>query len=180
LNDDPRNIVLDEPRYLLGDAAAAAGIDVNLAKSWVSREPTVIPLGEHDRKAFGKGSSRVFTLRRILSFAIAAEFVRLGLPASQAGLLAYLYTDAKVPDFETGKDTSEYQALKPDTLLVVYPDQEGGLYFVSGDEDPPIRELLERSRPPSSEPSASCAVVSYGAILERVTAALAARGKEVT
>jgi hypothetical protein len=173
-------MALDDPRYLLGDVAAAAGIDVNLTKSWVSREPNIIPLGEHDRQAFGKGSSRLFTLRRILSVAIAAELVRLGLSASHAGLLAHEFTDAKVPNFETGKDTREYQSLDPGTLLVVYPDQEGALYLIPGGEDPTVRKLLRRSRPPSSDPSGSCAVLNYDEILERVMSALAARGKELT
>src|SRR5258708_38579375 len=75
----------DEPRYLLGQVAFAAALSTTLLKAWVARK--VIPMGEHDREAHGKGSSRVFTLRRALSVALAAELVKLGMSAGVAGQL---------------------------------------------------------------------------------------------
>ena len=87
--DNPR---LDEPRYLLGQVAHAAGISANLLKSWIDRE--IIVLGRHDRTAHGKGSSRVFTLRRVLAVAVAAELVSMGMPAADAGYSGQGIVDA--------------------------------------------------------------------------------------
>jgi hypothetical protein len=77
------NLSIDEPRYLLGQVAYAAGISSGLLKAWITRK--VIFLTEYDREAHGKGSSRVFTLRTALVVALAAELVKMGISIKLAG-----------------------------------------------------------------------------------------------
>jgi hypothetical protein len=174
-----RHPILDDPRFLLGDAAAAAGISLNLLKSWVTREPCVIPFGKYDGKPLGKGSARLFTLRRILSVSVAAELVALGVTASRAGLLAHYFTDAKHPTFDAAGGPTQFNMLRGDALLVTYPDHEA-FDVIPENTDINLRQLLQRSGGPYSGPASSCAVLSYGAIAERVKSALAARGKPVS
>jgi hypothetical protein len=161
-HDYPPDPVLDEPMYLLGEAAMAAGISVGLLKSWISREPKVLPLGRYDRKAHGKGSARVLTLRRVFSIAVIAELVSLGIAPSRAGLLAHTLTDFQLQNFGTG---TAIGAADSDAILFAYPDDDA---FTLASRGVPIDELLERDGPPFSGPGASCVVLSYRAICNRV------------
>src|SRR3954453_14671269 len=115
----PQDPELDEPRYLFGDVAAAATMSHSVLKAWVSREPVVIRFGPYDRQPLGKGSARVFTLRRVFCVAITAELVRLGLKASSAGVVAYAYTDSDGSRFNVADDA----------LLVVFPGDNTDLNF---------------------------------------------------
>src|SRR4051812_20870107 len=110
--------LLDDPQYLLSDVARAAEIKVSLVKSWVSREPRVILFGPFDRPSLGKGSARVFTLRRVICVALTAELVRLGLTASRAGTASFAFTDANLP-FDAGS-ASPLKG-EGDWLIVAYP-----------------------------------------------------------
>jgi hypothetical protein len=170
-----RNPHMDDPKYLLGDAAMAAGITTTLLKSWLSREPRVIHFGPYDHEGRGKGSTRLFTLRRILSVAIAAELVQLGVTASRAGHLAFIFTDTQFPELGHGNaETSG--TMNEHALLVVYPDTEI-FNFVPAGSDQSLRSMLARSGRPFTGPASSFVVVSYGAIADRVNAKLAERGK---
>ena len=120
----PTDADFDEPRFLLADAAAVAGISTNLLKSWLSRKPIVIALGPHDREPIGKGSSRVFTLRRILTIALTAEMTRLGITPSHAGLLASSFTDMAWP--------GESWETRQNKILVAYPSSNT-ISLVDGD-----------------------------------------------
>jgi len=165
-----KNAKLDVPRYLLGDLAAATGMTENVLKAWLSREPKVIPLGPHDKPGRGKGSSREFTLRRVISVAIAAELVRLGITPGRAGLWAYTLTDVKV-------GPTDVDWLDEGTVLFASPNTDT---FAFGTKGTSIAEALEKfpvPTPDDTEPPASLAVVGYGAILRRVRERLAARGK---
>jgi hypothetical protein len=84
---------LDVPQFLLGDAAFTAGLSTTVLKAWLSRPPFVISLGEADTKPLGKGSARIFTLRRIVNIAVTAELVRLGITPKQAGAIGFHLTD---------------------------------------------------------------------------------------
>ena len=167
-----RDPELDEARYLPGDAAAAAGLSMPVLKAWVSREPVVIRFGPHDRQPLGKGSARVFTLRRVLCLAFTAELVRLGLKPSSAGAVAYAYTDS---------DRSQLK-LSDDVFLVVFPGDETddkGLHFnfVPSDSKVSLQEMLARDSAPVADPATSCAVVDCAAIKRRVMKQLASRGR---
>jgi hypothetical protein len=173
----PRDPEFDQPRYLLGDAAAAAGLNVNLLKSWLSREPKVIPFGPYDHEAIGKGSARVFTLRRVVSIAIAAELVRLGVTALKAGGLAFSMTDKPFPKLERSDPQHvTFGAVTGDALLAVYPDKDGCILIPDG-LNPSVRDILKHQGPPMSGPATSCVIISYAAILNRVRAKLAERGR---
>jgi hypothetical protein len=172
----PRDADLDEPRYLLGDAAAASDLNPNLLKSWLSREPRVIHFGPYDRPAIGKGSARVFTLRRIISIAMAAELVRLGVTASKAGMLAFTMTDTHFPNGSSDPQQATFAAVTGDALQVAYPDDDGWIFIPEG-SNPSLREMLKRKGPPFSSAATSLVAVSYGAILQRVRAKLAERGR---
>jgi hypothetical protein len=164
----PRNPELDDPRYLLGDAAAVAEISTTLLKAWLTREPRVVRFGPYDHRAHGKGSARLFTLRRVLCVSLIAELTRLGLSASHAGRIAYMTTDAEFPSLG-----STIPAHREDVILVLYPDHELSLYTGSGDS---LRAVLERKgRQPVSSPAVSFLAVSCKTLFERVRTRLAER-----
>lgn len=169
----------DEPRYILGDAAAASGLTPNLLKSWLFRKH--ISLGPHDREASGKGSSRFLSLRRVLSIALAAEMVRLGLSPSRAGAIAHAATAFAFDETLEAEGHTEWPT---DSLLVIYPadethsdECETQWSWIPASIDISIRETLRRDGPPFSGSSASVAAVSLKAIVERMKNNLAERGK---
>jgi hypothetical protein len=84
---------LDVPQFLLGDAAYTAGLSPTVLKAWLSRTPHIIELGETDTKPIGKGSARIFTLRRIVNISVTAELVRLGVTPKMAGTIGFEITD---------------------------------------------------------------------------------------
>ncbi len=84
---------LDVPQFLLGDAAFSADLSTSVLKAWLSREPLIIMLGETDMKPLGKGSARIFTLRRVVNIGVTAELVRMGITPKMAGLIGYHITD---------------------------------------------------------------------------------------
>ena len=148
---------VDEPRYLLGQVALAAGISPNLLKTWIARE--VIVLGEHDRDAHGKGSSRVFTLRRALAVAATAEFVRLGMDTSMSG--------------NSGKNEADYtlskaggDPLRVDDHLMVYYPLKDGYEIAPSLSSTSLRGLLKK--PYMEEAPVSFIVFSRKALVERV------------
>jgi hypothetical protein len=161
---------LDEPRFLLGDVAAAAGMSETVLKAWLSRDPKVIPLGPYDKPARGKGSAREFTLRRIISVALVAELVRLGISPGRAGPWAHALTDLNLGSLYVNW-------LDETTVLIASPSSE---VFTFTNDAVSIAEALEKfnvSGKELLEPPASIAVVSYGAVLRRVQERLSARGK---
>jgi hypothetical protein len=149
---------VDEPRYLLGQVAFAAGISTSVLKAWVTRK--VIPMGEHDREAHGKGSSRVFTLRRALSVGLAAELVRMGITAAFAGQIGSSAVDLALRN--AGGD-----ALRIDDLIALYPVGDGNTSFRGAAWNFTIKTMLERNAPPD-EMVSSFMVISVKAVAERV------------
>jgi len=84
---------LDVPQFLLGDAAFTADLSTTVLKAWLSREPLIIALGETDMKPLGKGSARIFTLRRVVNICVTAELVRMGVTPKMAGVIGFQITD---------------------------------------------------------------------------------------
>jgi hypothetical protein len=154
--DAPRlieNFSIDEPRYLLGQVAFAADMSSDLLKAWITRK--VVPMGEHDREAHGKGSARVFTLRRALSVALAAECVKLGMSASTAGFFA-------TGGIDMTPKKSARDALQTNDLLSIYPrGPSGDATADAADWNWSIKKLL-------GPYSSSCVLVNVQAIAERV------------
>src|SRR5262249_33542406 len=103
---------VDEPRYFLGQVAFAAGISSNLLKAWISRR--IVPKAHRDREEDGKGSSRIFTLRRALAIGFTAELVHFGLSASAAGFLSPSGTDPALEE-------SAGDPLGINSLIAIYP-----------------------------------------------------------
>jgi hypothetical protein len=165
-----RDAVLDDPRFLLADVVAVTGMSQNVIKAWLTRgEPPAIPLGPFDRPALGKGSARVFTLRRVISIALTAELVRLGLAPSRAGLLAYALTDGTT----RGRPPNEQ------AVLIAFRDSET---FVIATKSSLIGNIFKK-RPPCPDEEATVPVsfiaVSYEDIRKSVIARLKQRGKEI-
>jgi hypothetical protein len=149
---------VDEPRYLLGQVAFAAGISSNLLKAWIERK--IVPLGEHDRAAHGKGSSRVFTLRRALVVAHTAELVRLGIPPSMAGSAGRALISL---------DSAGGDPLRVDLLMALYPEDDAYAWHPLKPQDT-VAKLLGKDAPrqTQAEPPASLIVISAKAITRRV------------
>jgi hypothetical protein len=158
---------LDTPRYLLGDAAAGANVSASTLKAWVSRDPKIIQLGFYDQEGRGKGTPRLFTLRRVISIAVAAELVTLGINPSRAGDLALAFTDYK---HEEGR----YIELTKPTFLIVEPNSTALILAHSAKHT--FGEVLNKTVPSSGEKPASFAVISGDAIKQRVKMRLKKRG----
>jgi hypothetical protein len=158
---------LDTPRYLLGDAAAGANISASLLKMWVSRDPKVISFGFYDQEGRGKGTPRLFTLRRVTSIAVAAELVALGIKPSRAGDLARAYTDYKHKE-------GRYIELAEPTFLIVEPRSTALILETSASRT--FGQVLNRTVPSTGEKPASFAVISASAVKQRVIARLKRRG----
>jgi hypothetical protein len=129
---------VDEPRYLLGQVAFAAGLSTTLLKAWIARK--IIPMGEYDRDAHGKGSSRVFTLRRALSIGLAAQLTRMGHAASMAGIMATGAMDYALKN--AGDD-----ALKIDNLIALYPHEDGSASYRVAKWNYTIKMMLRQNAP---------------------------------
>lgn len=186
-NDDYILRMLDVPKLLLGDAAYAAGVSANLLKAWLSREPLVIKLGEHDQMALGKGSARVLTLRRVIQIALTAELVRLAVAPQRAGKLSFIITDV------AGNANTLNNILKPtrddvepinfeknniwtqkDVVLVF--DKESNDLLVSH-PDESIRDMMDRFGEGGFDNILSCIIINFGAIRQRTIARLVERGR---
>jgi len=155
---------LDTPRFLLGDAAAAADLTPGLIKVWVSRG--IIRLGFYDREGRGAGSRHQFTLRRVICIAMTAELVALGISPAKAGELALNYTDVE-------HDEGRYVELAGPTYLIVEPHSEALILATTGKTT--FDQVLNK-RLPSGERPASFAVISGDTIKQRVTSRLKERG----
>jgi hypothetical protein len=149
----PRNALLDEPLFRLSDAAQAAGIDASLLRSWLHREPVIVALGEYDQPAQGTGRRVLLTLRRVISIAIAVEFVELGVITSRAGRAAFLITDEALPGLDV---------VNP--LFVIYPGPDPRIEVV-----PP--GPLDRSNQGigPKQPAAAFLAVNYSEVRRKVT-----------
>jgi hypothetical protein len=161
---------LDTPRYLLGDAAAAAGVTPITLKAWLSTERSVVPLGPYDQPGRGKGVSRLLTLRRIYAIAITAELVSLGFAASEAGRVGFSVAARHAREF-IGEHGGIFLAANPSRdHFAIFDSPE-----VSMDE-----LLLKKGAPPTPDgsmtPMTSCAVIDCGALLQRVQTRLKERG----
>ena len=163
-----RDAVLDEPKFLLTDVAVVTGISTNVLKSWLSREPIAVQLGPYDRQAMGKGSSRVFTLRRVLSIALAAELIRLGIAPSRSGFMAQWYTDRRIK-----KEDSWEQ--RENQLLVAHSSSDPSLLFSFITDKSGIIDLFEH--PETGQTLKSCVVVNFKQIKADVIEGLKSRGK---
>jgi hypothetical protein len=160
---------LDAPRYLLGDAAAAAGISVNTLKAWVSRDPKIIPLGFYDQEGRGKGTPRLFTLRRVIAIAVTAELTTLGINPSRAGDLALAFTD-----YTHEEIAGRIIELDRPTFIVVEPHSMALILETSAKTT--FAQILNKPVPSSGERPASFAVVSGDALKQRVIKRLKERG----
>ena len=157
---------LDTPRYLLGDAAAAANISASVLKAWVSRDPKIIRLGFYDQEGRGKGTPRLFTLRRVISISMTAELVALGITPSKAGELALNFTDVE-------HDEGRFVELTEPTFLIVEPKSTALILATSAKIT--FGQVLEKTLQ-SGEKPASFAVLSGDAIKQRVKMRLKKRG----
>jgi hypothetical protein len=147
----------DKPKFLLGDAAAASGLSPNTLKAWLARG--IVELGGYDHEASGKGSSRLFTLRSMLSIALAADLVRLGLSPTRAVLPAFAATRSETPpDVES--------------LLLVFPSVDKTSWkVVNIGEKTPIGDHLKTGL------ETSVAAVSIRGVFGKVIRILVERGK---
>jgi hypothetical protein len=134
-------------------------------KAWLSREPRVVALGPFDREAIGKGSSRVFTLRRVLATALTGELVRLGIAPSRAGASVFAATD----------DAIASHFISSEAVLILHG--EDGLTIT--DKKVTLADLFETniSQAADARPPPSFVAVSIGRIFEMVESRLKARGK---
>jgi hypothetical protein len=155
--------MLDDPKYLLGHVVSATGVSASVLKAWLSREPRVIPLGPYDQQARGKGSARLFTLRRILAVGLTAELIHLGFTASRAGLLAFSFTDWSLRD-------SELLNQLEGPFLSVYPDNETPWLILNYNAS--LRAVLKTRRAHSEPPVASVVVVNCAVVAQRILARL--------
>jgi hypothetical protein len=161
--------VLDEPKFLLSDVAFAAEVSQPVLKAWLSREPRVVALGPYDRHAFGKGSSRVFTLRTAILIALIAELVRLGITPLRAGALSFMATNR--PEGDHGLDWDRFAG--PESVLIAYAKGNAFAFVPQGTA---LDDVLE-TQPWAQERPASFVAVSIGRVGERVEARLRSRGK---
>ena len=160
---------LDEPKYLLGQAARAAGISTNLLKAWITRSPPVVVLSQRDRTGQGKGSSRLFTLRRVLAVSLTAELTFLGVMASRAGKIAHIVMDTQLVQSNRREITKKPLPnvwLQNDLFIVAYSRSEG-CAFVSGN-DPLISLLPNPAAPKSDVAPCSFVAVSFGDLVRVV------------
>src|SRR5215217_7227248 len=86
----------DTPRFLLGDAAAASGIELTVLKAWLARGG--LDLDRHTLEASRMGSSRFFSLRTILGIALMAELVLLGVPPRRSAAHARISVQIDLRD----------------------------------------------------------------------------------
>ena len=158
---------LDEPRYLLGTVATAAGITPNLLKSWVSRSPLVIPFNTNDIAGSGKGHARLFTLRRAINVAVTVELTKLGVKASVAGNVSRLITDTKI-SVEEVTDIEPVNLLLRDTGLLVFFNARNPLesLLFTTEEEPP-ESFLSHHSANSNDETKSAIMVRYGRIIHQ-------------
>jgi hypothetical protein len=168
---------LDKPQFLLGTVAKVAGISPNLLKAWVSRDPNVIPLGDKDVGGKGKGSSRLFTLRRALNVALTAELTRIGIKASIAGKAARLVTDIDYDLLDTPKSKTQacnFDPLTSETgvIVVFNPSEEIGGFYLTDEEDS-IAAIFSNYSVDNENSEFSALCVRYGRVFQRVFKKLA-------
>lgn len=183
-------IDLDSPAWLLNSVAASTGVGLAVLKAWLSRDPVVVPLGPYDQEARGKGSARLFTLRRVLAVAITAELVRLGIAPSRAGELATTFMDgfitgqvppprkrrrlSQVEKLSEAKTDTERSRLKAksahwrcrDAVLVAYPDTDA-LWVTRRDDN------LVSIKETAGSGNAAAIILFYDSIIDRVCSRLA-------
>lgn len=166
----------DEALYLFGDAAAASGVSPNLLKAWLRRQ--VVPLGRYDLKGQGKGSSSQFTLRTIFSITLLAEMVRLGLSPSRAARIAKTTTDRDDFSTESGLLATGAESVLvvfPRTLELEGPDGDDGFGHIASGADLNIHQFINKRIPGREGPNGSFAVISLGAVFDRIKQVLNCR-----
>ena len=158
---------LDTPAFLLSDVAAATAVNSNLLKAWLDRK--VVPLGATDRHALGRGSGRVFTLRRVLSIAIMAELTRLGVAPSSAAALAFSVTDHSINVADV--EFSLRSVSEGGYVIVSSKNEDEALQFmfIPAGGNIPLESVMGARR--------SVAIVSFAALFSQVFDALVRRGK---
>src|SRR5690242_18694232 len=112
-----------------GEVARAAGIEPTVLQNWLNRG--VILMSAGDREAAGAGRVRLFSFRRALQVAIAAELTRLGVPVSDAARHALEFTDigGTAGGFRKDREDEPDPPSRPPgelfpegkTFLIVYP-----------------------------------------------------------
>jgi hypothetical protein len=164
-----RDPLLDDPLYRLREAAVAAAIDPGLLKSWVSREPIVLPLGRYDRVAKGSGNARLFTLRRVIAAAITQELSELGITAARAGIIATLITEKELPwrGITPGSPTG--------SVVILYGDGETAVFPRVG-ESSSLEEVFVSHERATASPVTCIAAVNIRAVFRKVMTRLAKRG----
>ena len=90
--------------------------------------------GGHDRQAHGKGSSRVFTLKRALAVGLAAELVKIGISIGLAGDLSGKVIDMTLQD--AGDDVTRI-----DHLIALYPQDALSVRYGAARQDDAIGEV---------------------------------------
>jgi hypothetical protein len=164
---------LDTPRYLAGDVAAAAEVAPGTLKAWLTREPRVVPLGPYDQKARGKGTPRLFTLRRVYAIAMTSELISLGLMPSRAGVLSFLFTDMHAEDADKLIGSKLLAENAGPLFFVAHPGQDAFKIMPSAKFH--IADLMEGIAP-DDEPSISVAVIDCAALMKKVRTRLKERG----
>jgi hypothetical protein len=167
---------LDTPRYLLGDVAAAVGVSTGTLKAWLSREPHVVALGPHDQAGRGKGTPRLFTLRRIYAVAMTAELIALGFVASRAGVLGFLFTDVVMVATKKPKDTAgPFVETKGPLFLAIDRENERSFSYF-GNAKFEIADFMKNPGHAYETPLISVTVIDCAALIQRVQTRLKERG----
>ncbi len=148
---------LDTPSDSLNDVAAAVGITTAEVKRMLT--DGVISLGLHDQKAT-KGAPGRFTLRRVLSIALAAKARSFGMNSRVTGVIAR--------DFADGGPRDRPWLESPQPSFIILYRETGNYRFVAA-ANPTFHEAL---KDPGGL-AASFAVINCAGMVQRVKDRLA-------
>lgn len=84
---------MNDRTYTAGDAAIAAGVNVNTLRSWLQRG--IIPIA-YDELVEVNGSSHRLRYETVEMIAITAALIKVGLSPTRAGLLGSLGTNIHI------------------------------------------------------------------------------------
>jgi len=179
---------LDVPQFLLGDAAFTAELSTTVLKAWLSREPLIIALGDTDMKPMGKGSARIFTLRRVVNICVTAELVRMGVTPKMAGAIGFQMTDRMgrssnlSPNLKAAKpgvksmDPTDINIWARNDVLIVGNKNHDAIHPLIGDVL--AFEILQRlTELAKGETIHSCFILDFSGIYQKTLGKLKARMK---
>jgi hypothetical protein len=150
-------LALDTPSYSLNDVAAAAGITTAEVKGMLT--DGVISLGLHDQKA-RKGVPGRFTLRRILSIALAATAVAFKMDSTAPCAIARDFTDGDA------RNRPWLESPQP-SFLILFPETKEFRFVASANIT--LKEMLT----PSGRLTEHFIVLNCALMIKRVKERLA-------